>query len=93
YGESFEDTVKRVAKKELNIEVHACKNIGYIEYPEHVKSGYGDPRGLAFLVTDFSGKPTPDEEADEVQWFKTVPDKIHPHQDDFLVEHQLLARE
>lgn len=93
YGEPLIDTVKRIAKKELGITVKSMDMLGIIEYPEHVTSGYGDPRGIAFLVIDYDGEFQVSDEADDIQWFKSVPELMHPHQDEFLIEHQLLTRE
>lgn len=92
YGEPIEETVKRVAKKEIGITVIESKMLGIIEYPEHVKSGYGDPRGIAYLVTKYEGDLVVDEEADKVAFFHEVPELIHPHQGEFLVEHGLVTQ-
>lgn len=93
YGDSFIDTVKRIAMRELGIYVNQAEMIGYIEYPEHVKKGYGDPRGLSFLITEYEGDILTNEEADASEWFTVLPKNMHPHQDEFLLEHQLLIRE
>lgn len=90
YGESFKDAVRRIANKELGINVLQSEMIGYIEYPEHVKSGYGDPRGIAFKITDYSGDFETNNEADKFEWFIEFPDNMHPHQGEFLIENQLL---
>lgn len=92
YGEALEESVKRVAKKEIGISVKAMKMLGILEYPEHVKSGYGDPRGIGFLVTEYEGEFEIDDEADEVEFFSQVPEHIHPHQGEFLVEYGVLAQ-
>ncbi len=90
YGEPIEESVKRVAKKEIGITVLETKMLGIIEYPEHVKSGYGDPRGIAYLITKFDGDFVIDKEADKIEFFDTVPELMHPHQGEFLVEHGII---
>lgn len=92
YGEMLEDAIKRIAKKEIGIDVIESEMIGIIEYPDHVASGYGDPRGLAYLITDYKGVITTDEEAEAVEWFSSIPDKIHPNQDTFLLEQGLIQK-
>ena len=91
YGEMINDAVARVAKKEIGINVKNSEMIGIIEYPDHVESGYGDPRGLAFLITDYDGEIQPDEEADKIDWFRQIPKQMHPNQDTFLIEKGLAA--
>jgi ADP-ribose pyrophosphatase YjhB (NUDIX family) len=90
YGELLADTVKRIAEKELSIKVKSSKQIGIIEYPDHVASGYGDPRGLVFLVLDYEGQIETDSEASGFEWFKQLPENLHPNQDTFLLDEGFL---
>lgn len=90
YGESIEQAVRRIAKKELNIEVQSAVQVGIIEYPALVDIKYGDPRGIAFLIGKFSGEIEIDNEADEVKWFKSIPDNMFPNQGKFLSKHELI---
>lgn len=92
YNESIRDAVTRVAKDEVGLAINKYEIIGMIEYPSLDKINYGDPRGLAILVTDFSGEVAIDEEASEYGWFTTVPEKILQHQDDFLIEKGILQK-
>ncbi len=92
YGDSFMDTVKRIAKRELDISVKEAEMIGYIEYSEHVKSGYGDPRGLSFLITDYRGEIVPNDESDGYEWFNVLPENMHPHQGEFLLSKNLIEK-
>lgn len=82
-GESLAAAVKRVAKRELGIDVTSTKFLDYIEYPSHFKAGMGSPVGLAFQV-DYSGDIQINSEASESGWFKEVPADMHPYQDTFL---------
>ena len=92
YNESIADAVRRVAKQEIGLTVNRYEIIGIIEYPSLDKQNYGDPRGVAVLVTDYSGEVQIDEEASDYGWFKTLPDKILAHQDDFLLKNGLIQR-
>ena len=92
FGEPLLEAVKRVARRELAVEVKTAENKGYIEYPSHYQKGLDDPVGLVFEVTDYEGEPHPDSEAAACDWFSKVPAKIHGDQDTFLVEHGYLRR-
>jgi ADP-ribose pyrophosphatase YjhB (NUDIX family) len=90
YGEYILDTVKRVAKREIGIEVKVAKNVGYIEYVGHFSVGLDHPFGMVFEVTEYTGEVQPNKEAAQGQWFKTVPENIHADQDVFLRDHGYL---
>lgn len=90
YGESIDDAVKRIAQKELGINVKAAKQIGIIEYPDHVASGYGDPRGIAHLIEGYEGEIHIDAESDAYDWFTVLPADMHVNQDTFLLEKELI---
>jgi ADP-ribose pyrophosphatase YjhB (NUDIX family) len=85
-GETLLGAVKRVANKELSIDVEKAHNVGYIEYPHHYKDGHGSPVGIVFKVTSYAGIPQVDSEAADGKWFNTVPENIHPSQDGFLID-------
>lgn len=89
YGESVEQTIDRIAKRELNIKPVNPKFIGIIEYPSLVQSGYGDPKGLAYLITEFEGDVQVDSGAEEARWFKECPPDTLPDQIVFLSENNL----
>jgi 8-oxo-dGTP pyrophosphatase MutT (NUDIX family) len=86
FGESLDQAVKRVAKKELGIAVTKIVNKGYIEYPSHYLHGLDQPVGLVFEVTEYSGDIVLDNEASSGDWFHQVPEKIHGNQDEYLVQ-------
>ncbi len=85
-GEKLLDSVKRIARRELNIKVKQTKDKGYIEYPDHYKNGLGYPVGVVFEVEQFEGSILINEEAQAGEWHKQLPDKMHPHQDVFLLD-------
>jgi ADP-ribose pyrophosphatase YjhB (NUDIX family) len=90
YGESVQETINRVAMRELGITPINPKFIGIIEYPSLVKIGYGDPKGLAYLITDFEGDIEVDSGAEEAKWFKAYPEDTIPDQVEFIKDNQLL---
>lgn len=92
FGESLQGAVKRVASRELNIEVGAITQIGVIEYPSHYLNGMDAPVGIVFAVNDYSGIPKENPEASKLEWFTTLPKNIHADQDIFLLDHKLLGR-
>ena len=92
YKESIEKAARRIAEKEVGLQIKSYEIIGFIEYPKLETTFYGDPRGLVLLIKDFSGGVQIDDEASDYGWFSRVPSPILVHQDDFLVEHGLLVR-
>jgi len=85
FGERLIDAVKRVAKRELGVDVTGTKLLGYIEYPSHYEHGRDSPVGVAFL-TECEGEAKSNEEAAELGWFKELPDNMHPDQSRFINE-------
>ena len=92
FGEQIQDAVKRVAQKELGIEVTSSHFVGYIEYPSHYENGLDSPVSLAFEVDGHKGIPKPVAEASKGEWFKSIPPKMHADQDEFLVNSGYLAK-
>ncbi len=86
YGEPVETAVQRVAKDELGTEVKIKQLLGYIEYPSHYKNGMDSPVGIALEVE----LPTGVELQEDAQWFTEIPTDMHPDQDKFLLDHDLL---
>ncbi len=84
FGESLEHAVKRVAKRELGVEVKASVNNGFIEYPSHYKNGLDTPVGLVFEISQYSGDFHPNNEASDSGWFSALPEPFHADQDVFL---------
>jgi ADP-ribose pyrophosphatase YjhB (NUDIX family) len=86
FGEALLDAVRRVAMRELSIDVHKAINRGYIEYPSHYSHGLDSPVGLVFEVTDYSGNLVTNAEASDSRWFTRLPHNTHADQDAFLLE-------
>ncbi len=85
FNESLEDAVKRVAKDELDVEVEVKKLLGYIEYPEILKTGYkGWPVGIAFKATILRGNPSGGIQGEEIGYFKQTPENTIIEQAKFL---------
>lgn len=84
FGERLTDAVKRIAHRELGIEVKNAKLIGYIEYPSHFLNGLDSPVGIAFQVIDFSGEIVTNEEASHGGWFLEMPSAMHEEQKEFV---------
>ena len=91
FAESLQDAVKRVAKREIGIEVQKSINNGFIEYPSHYKNGLDTPVGLVFEVTEYSGYFQPNNEAEDSGWFDKLPKPFHADQDQFLINNKYLA--
>ena len=81
------DAVRRVAAKEVGIDVVAAHPLGYIEYPSHHENGLDSPVGIAFDVVDYTGVPRADDEAADARWFTELPAQMHREQVDFLRSH------
>jgi ADP-ribose pyrophosphatase YjhB (NUDIX family) len=90
FGERLIDAVTRVAARELSITVSATKLLGYIEYPSHFENGLDSPVGIAFEVTNYKGLLKPNAEASKYDWFKELPDNMHPEQKDFIKQNGLI---
>ncbi|MDY6996225.1 MAG: NUDIX hydrolase [Actinomycetota bacterium] len=84
FAEPLIDAVRRIAKRELGIEVGAAHALGYIEYPSHYENGLDCPVGIVFEVDDYRGPVEPNDEADQVGWFTELPRQMHTEQSDFL---------
>jgi NUDIX domain len=91
FGESLITAVRRLAMKELSINVHKADNCGYIAYPSHYLNNLDHPVGLVFEVTDYSGDLVADAEASNSGWFTKLPDHMHADQDKFLLDNGYLA--
>ncbi|BBX52871.1 hypothetical protein GCM10009645_12010 [Mycolicibacterium poriferae] len=87
FGEKMVDAVRRVAAKEVGIDVVAAHPLGYIEYPSHHENGLDSPVGIAFDVVDYTGVPHADDEAADARWFTELPAQMHREQVDFLRSH------
>lgn len=92
FGESLETSVKRVAEREIGIDVIASHMVGLIEYPGHYKNGMDQPVGIVFLVDDYKGEVTVNDEAAKGQWFTKLPEPMHGEQDTFLLDHHYIEK-
>ena len=92
FGEALSDAVRRVAKKELSIDVQKADNRGYIEYPSHYRKFRDSPVGLVFEVTDYRGDIMVNNEASNSGWFTKLPTGMHADQDDFLLNKGYITR-
>lgn len=86
FGELLAEAVKRIAERELSIEVTKVFQKGYIEYPSHYENGLDSPVGIVFEVEEYHGKLSPNNEASNGGWFTEIPDNMHADQDRFLLE-------
>lgn len=86
FGEPLVEAVKRIAKRELGIDVTETNLIGYIEYPSHYQNDLDSPVGIAFEVVRYNGTMHPNNEASNSGWFAKLPESMHDEQRDFLVE-------
>ena len=84
FGERLTEAVQRIAKREVGVEVHATKLLGYIEYPSHYEKGIDSPVGIAFEVIGYIGHIQLNDEAEEYAWFNDLPPEMHTEQSAFL---------
>ena len=52
FGELLFEAVRRIAKRELGIDVIKADSVGYIEYPSHFENGLDSPVGIVFEVKE-----------------------------------------
>lgn len=90
FGEPLVEAVKRIAKRELGIDVTETKLLGYIEYPSHYQNGLDSPVGIAFEITGYKGTMQPNDEASNSGWFADLPEAMHGEQREFLTEHKVV---
>ena len=84
FGEKLTDAVRRIARRELGIDVGATRLLGYIEYPSHYENGLDSPVGIAFEITGYAGRVHVNSEAARFGWFVDLPAKMHREQTEFL---------
>jgi ADP-ribose pyrophosphatase YjhB (NUDIX family) len=92
FAEPMTKAIKRIAKRELNIDVEKSNNVGYIEYPSHYSNGLDSPVGIVFEVMKYKGECKPNDEAREGSWHSKVPKDMHKDQDVFLLTNGYLRR-
>ena len=86
------NAVKRIAKRELGINVESLENKGYIEYPSHYKNDLDSPVGIVFEVISYSGNLTTNQESQGGGWFDKMPNAMHADQDTFLLTNNYLSK-
>jgi 8-oxo-dGTP diphosphatase len=90
YGETLLEAVRRVGRRELNIDIEAAEFIGYLEYRSHYEQGIDSLVALMFRVDRFRGEPEHNVEASASGWFTEIPDDIHQDIDRFLLDRGLI---
>ncbi|HZC53218.1 MAG TPA: NUDIX hydrolase [Mycobacterium sp.] len=90
FGESLLEAVRRIAARELGIEVREARSNGYIEYPSHYRNGLDSPVGIVFEVSEYAGELRTNHEAADGRWFSRLPHGIHADQDEYLISHGYL---
>ncbi len=83
FGEPLIETVKRVARDELELEVEVGELLGYIEYPSHYENGLDAPVGLAFLSRPAAANGAA-ELPDGCEFFRELPAELYDEQREFL---------
>ena len=87
YAERLTEAVRRVAKRELGLDIGLSEmsQQGYIEYPSYYKHGLGSPVGIVFVIEKFVGDVSLNSESEQGAWFAKIPEAMHGDQDVFLV--------
>ena len=88
FGETLEETVKRIAKEELNLNVEIIKFLGTIEYPEKQEI-FGHTISLAYLVKVNPGEIKLNWQASEFGFFKEIPENTISAYKRFIEENLL----
>ncbi|HTP20081.1 MAG TPA: NUDIX hydrolase [Solirubrobacteraceae bacterium] len=91
FGEPLVEAVKRVARRELGLEVAVGELLGYIEYPSHYENGLDSPVGLAFRTDVVPALPDEDDLPDGCAWFSRLPAGLYAEQRDFLIRRLALG--
>jgi ADP-ribose pyrophosphatase YjhB (NUDIX family) len=84
FGEPLVQTVKRVARDELGLEVTVGELLGYIEYPSHYDKGLDSPVGLAFATQVVPRHPAANDLTEGCEWFTRLPAGLYEEQRAFL---------
>ncbi len=92
FKEPLEETVKRVGREELNVELAVDKFLGYLEYFNEDKAGGFDyPISMVFVCHIKEGSLQVDDNATDVQFFQQLPDNMIDIQKEY-VETNFLAQ-
>lgn len=86
-GESVEEAVVRIAKKETGLIVKSKKSIGYMDFPNEVRGPVTiHTISLVMVVEVVGGILQHDQFASDLQWFKVIPQNIIKQHQAFLLE-------
>jgi len=89
YREAIKDTVKRIAKEELGVDVSIKKILGYIEYFSEIEErGFGYTVGLVFSV-DPENNNFLEGDSKKVEFFKSLPENTVQEEKVFLLDKKL----
>ncbi len=85
FGEPLTAAVRRVARREVGVDVRVGALLGYIEYPQMHAAGYpGWPVGVAFAATVTDGEIVGSAEGAEVRFHRRIPPGTIAEQAEFL---------
>lgn len=85
FKEPIYDSVMRIAEDELGVEIRKSKFLGYIEFlHQDDYDGFDHPISLVFLCTPRAANYRTNNQAEEIKFFKTLPDKMVKEHKDFL---------
>lgn len=92
FNEKIEDAVKRLAKKELDLEIPKYEIIDILEYlnEEHLKIKRHSV-AVIILIKILHNKIKLNEEATDFKFFKTVPKDVYPDQKEYLMKNGYLS--
>ena len=86
YREAVEDSVSRIAKEELGVEVSVERLVGYIEcFSEEQERGFGYAISLVFLCKLKTHTFKLDDQVEKMGFFKYPPDNTIQEQKRFLM--------
>lgn len=86
HKESISEASQRIMKGELGLAVLSKKLIGYIEFPDEInKDGVQiHSVSMAFLAMLEDGEIKGSDQAHEIDFFESLPEKVHPIHGEFL---------
>jgi 8-oxo-dGTP diphosphatase len=91
FGEPLLHAVRRIARREIGVDVVQARDNGFIEYPSHYLNGLDCPVGIVFEATRYTGEASVNHEGRDGGWFSRLPAGMHADQDTYLVERGYLA--
>jgi ADP-ribose pyrophosphatase YjhB (NUDIX family) len=89
YEEPIVIALRRISEKETGLKIANEKFLGFMEMRDETfqLKNFVHTISLGFLVDYVSGTPTGYKEAQEINFFKEIPDNIHPYHHQFLTTH------